>query len=356
MYVDARYASPLMRIRREVRIPDNAIGSFDVAVGQAVDIRTRIGRAVVPARHVLIDAAALLGLKDPDALADLLLVRPNQLVSRDTPLAGRDPKRGKRVFAPSDGLVVGLDRGSIIFQERPELIDLEAGVRGTVTLVMDRKVYVETVGSLIQGVWGNGRSVIATLRLEPTKGIDSLPVETLDPAYKGEIVISSSPLTAQSFVVMNARGFAGVIAPSMPSSLLPLAEASPHAVMLTEGFGVARMNTAAADLLKEMDGFLATLNANRPSRGSLLRPELIVNRSNADPNLRAPNPYEPLKVNARVRVTREPYQGQSGRVLELPRAPQLLPSGLRAPVVRLMLLSTNEQVVVPLANVEAVGG
>lgn len=356
MYVDARYASPLMRIRREVRIPDNAIGSFEVAVGQQVDIRTRIGRAIVPAKYVMIDAASILGVKDPSALAELLLVRPNQLVSRDTPIAGRDPKRGRRVFAPSDGLVVSVDRGHIIFQERPELIDLEAGVRGTVTLVTDRKVYVETVGSLVQGVWGNGRSVIATLRLEPNAGIDTLPTDTLDTAYKGEIVISSRPLTAQSFAVIHARGFAGVIAPSMPATLLPLAENSSSAVMLTEGFGAARMNTAALDLLKEMDGFLATLNASQPSRASLLRPELIVNRGNVDQEVRAPNPFEPLKVNTRVRVTREPHQGQIGRVLELPRAPQRLPSGLRAPVARLLLLSTNEQVIVPLANLEAVGG
>ncbi|MFQ3647098.1 MAG: hypothetical protein SNJ54_10260 [Anaerolineae bacterium] len=356
MYVDARYASSLMRIRREVRIPENAIGSFDVIVGQSVDIRTRIGRAIVPARHVIIEAASILGLRDPNALANMLLVKPNQIVSRQTPLAGRDPKRGKRVFAPSDGLIVSLDRGSIIFQERPELIDLEAGVRGTITLVTDRKVYVETVGSLVTGVWGNGRSVIATLRMEPSNGIDQLPTETLDPAFKGEIVISTRPLTAQSFHVMSARGFAGVIAPSMPAELLPLAENEPRAIMLTEGFGVPRMNSGALDLLKEMDGFLATLNANKPSRAHLLRPELVVNRGSVDQSLRAPNVYEPLKVNARVRVTREPHQGQVGKVLELPKLPQRFESGLRAPAARLLLLNTNEQVVVPLANLELIGG
>jgi hypothetical protein len=356
MYADVRYASSLMRIRREVRIPENAIGGFDVVVGQSVDIRTRIGRAIVPARHVIIEAAKILGLRDPSALANLLLVKPNQLVSRQTPLAGRDPKRGKRVFAPNDGLIVGLDNGNIIFQERPELIDLEAGVRGTITLVTDRKVYVETVGSLITGLWGNGRSVIATLRMEPSNGIDSLPLDTLDTAFKGEIVISSRPLTPLSFQVMTARSFAGVIAPSMPAELLPLAKICPSAVMLTEGFGQARMNTAALDLLREMDGFLATLNASKPSRAHLLRPELVVNRSGAHQDVRAPNLYEPLRVNARVRITREPHQGQIARVLELIKLPQLFESGLRAPAVRLLLLNTNEQVVVPLANLEVIGG
>ncbi len=355
MYADVRYASSLMRIRREVRIPENAIGSFNVVVGQSVDIRTRIGRALVPGRCVIINAAHALGLRDPNALANLLLVEPNQPVSRQTPIAGRDPKRGRRVFAPNDGLIVGIDQGSIIFQQQPELIDLEAGVRGTVTLVTDRKVCVEAVGSLITGLWGNGRSVIATLRMEPADGIDSLPLDTLDPSFRGEIVISTRPLTPLSLQVMTARGFAGIIAPSMPAKLLPLAEASSKAIMLTEGFGQARMNAAALDLLREMDGSLATLNASKPTRASLLRPELVVNRS-ADQNLPAPNPYEPLRANTRVRITREPHQGEVALVQELIKLPQLFASGLRAPAVRLLLLHTNEQVTVPIANLEVIGG
>jgi hypothetical protein len=168
-------------------------------------------------------------------------------------------------------------------------------------------------------------------------------------------VISTRPLTPLSLQVMTARGFAGVIAPSMPAKLLPLAETSSKAIMLTEGFGQARMNAAALDLLREMDGSLATLNASKPTRASLLRPELVVNRS-ADQNLLAPNPYEPLRVNTRVRITREPHQGQIARVLELIKLPQLFASGLRAPAVRLLLLHTNEQVTVPIANLEVIGG
>jgi len=356
MYADARYASSLMRIRREVRIPENAMGSFDVVPGQSVDIRTRVGRAMIPARHILIEAARELGLRDPGALGNMLLIRPNQLVTRQTPIAGRDARRGKRILAPSDGLIVSVDEGRIVFQERPQLIDLEAGVRGTVTLVTDRKIYVETVGSLLTGVWGNARSVIATLRMEPSGGIDSLPVDTLDTAFRGEIIVSSRPLTSASFYVMDARAFAGVIAPGMPSELIALAAQSPRAVMLTEGFGQARMNAAAYDLLREMNGFLATLNASQPTRTSLLRPELIVNRGSTEQNVRAANPFEPLRVNMRVRVTREPYQGQVGRTTELSRLPQMLEGGLRALTATLTLTNSNLSVRVPVVNLEVIGG
>jgi transcription antitermination factor NusG len=355
MYVDARYNASLMRIRREVRLPDNAIGGFSVAAGQAVDIRNKIGRAVIANRHVILEAARELGLRDPNALKNLMLVRENTLVTYQTALAGKDPKRGKRVFAPSDGIVVHVGDGRIIFQERPTVIDLEAGVRGTVKEVFaDKKTVIETTGALLQGVWGNGVTVIATMRLEPSGGIDVMPRDVLDTTYKNEIVISTRPLTYASFEVLETRGFAGIIAPGMPAHLLPLAEKTERAIMLTDGFGAARMNVVTFDLLKEFDSYLATLNASRPTRWNMVRPELVINRS-GDDALRPANPYEPLRRGARVRLTRDPYQGQTGKVAEISRVPQPVDGGLRAITVTVDL-NIGAQVRVPLANVEIIGG
>lgn len=356
MYIDPRYTSPMMRIRRDVRLPDNAIGGFSVAVGQSVDIRSRIGRAMIPARHVILEAAQTLGLRDPNALANLMLVQPNTIVTRETALAGKEAKRGKRVFAPTDGLVVYVGEGRIVFQERPDLMELEAGVRGTVTTVSERRVSMETTGGLLMGLWGNGRSVIATLRLEPMSGIDVMAADTIDTAFRGEIVISSRPVTYASMEVMDTRGFAGIIAPGAEASLLPLLEKSAKAIMLTDGFGVQRMNYATYELLKEMDGFLATLNASRPTRGSLLRPELIVNRAGNQEALRAPNPYEALHVNTRVRITRDPHLGQVGRVTALGNEVELLDTGLRTMAADVLITNTGQSVRVPVLNLEAIGG
>lgn len=356
MYPDPRYTSPMMRIRREVRLPDNAVGTFSVIPGQSVDIRSRIGRAIVPARYIILDAAYELGLREADSLAGLMLVELNTMVKSETPLAGKEARRGRRVLAPSDGMVVYVGEGRIVFQERPELLELEAGVRGTVTQVTERKVAMETTGALLMGVWGNGGSVIATIRLEPMGGIDAMATDVLDTAYRSEIVVSSVPLTYASFEVMEARGFAGVIAPGADASLLHLLEKSSKAIMLTDGFGAQKMNAAALELLREVDGFLATLNASKPTRGSLLRPELIINRGSGQDMLRAANPYEALRVNTRVRLTRDPYVGLIGKVLEIGRVPQLLDSGLRALVATVMIPTTGQTIRVPLANLEIIGG
>ena len=204
-------------------------------------------------------------------------------------------------------------------------------------------------------MWGNGPTVIATLRLEPMGGIDVMATDVLDSTYRNEIVVSTRPLTYASFGVMEARAFAGVIAPGMDIGMLPLAEKTSRAIMLTDGFGAQKMNTVAYELLKEFDSNLGTLNASKPTRANLLRPELVVNRMNDD-SLKLPSPYETLRPNARVRVTREPHIGQSGKVTDISKMPQLLESGLRAIVATVSLTNTGQIVKVPLANLEAIGG
>jgi hypothetical protein len=355
MFIDQRFANNLMRVRREVRLPENAVGGFSVTEGQSIDIRSKVGRVMIPNRHVIIEAAQELGLRNINALHNLMLVQPNKVVAKDTALAGKDPKRGKRVLAPSDGLVVWVGNGRIIFQEKPEFIDYEAGVRGIITSVSEKKVAIETTGALLTGVWGNGPTVIATLRLEPMGGVDVMATDVLDSAYRNEIVVSSRPLTYATFGVMEARAFAGIIAPGMDVSLLPLAEKTPRAIMLTDGFGAQKMNTVAYEFLKEFDSNLGTLNASKPTRANLLRPELVINRLNDD-SLKLANPYEGLRPNARVRVTRDPYMGQAGKVTDISKMPQLLDSGLRAIVATVSLTNTGQVVKVPLANLEAIGG
>jgi hypothetical protein len=354
-YPDQRYIASLMRIRREVRLPEEAIGNIIVTEGQAVEIRNKVARGNIPSRHVIIEAAKELGLRDHNALKNLLLVKERTKVAQKDPIAGKDPKRGRRIFAPFDGLIVYVGEGRIIFQEMPEIVELEAGVRGNVTRVVEgRMVEIETTGALLQGVWGNGKTVIATMRLEPPSGLDKLERESLDLNYKNEIIVTNRPLTKDSFDVMEIRTIAAVIAPSMDISLLPIALASEKGVLLTEGFGESRMNASAYDLLKEYDSYQATLNAYLSSRWDVRRPEVVVNRI-GDANLPTPNAFESLRRGSKVKITREPYLGIMAKVLELVRVPQEIDNGLRVMVARVELNTTGAQVYVPLANIEFIG-
>jgi hypothetical protein len=353
-YPDQRFVSDLIRLRRDVRLPDGALGGVVVSKGQAVEIRNKVARGIIPNRHIIIEAANELGLRDFSALKNLMLVKERTRILEKDPIAGKDPKRGKRVFAPKDGMVVFVGEGRIIFQEMPRVVELEAGVRGTVVdVVNEREVRIEAVGALVQGVWGNGRNVITTMRMEPSGGIEEMPRDELDTNYRNEIIISTHPITPEVLEVAEFRGFGGIVAPSMSAGLLDEALAWQGAILLTEGFGEMRMSPSTLELLKEFDNYQATLNASLVNRWEMRRPELVISRSSGD-NIAVPGMFDGIKRGAIVRITREPYGGLIGKVLELPKKAMLLENGLRVMSAKVELTTTGQQFFVPLASIEFV--
>jgi hypothetical protein len=324
-----------------------------VTEGQTVDIREVVVRGFIPDTHVILETRPLFGNLKDDDLKKLLLVRERQLVEAQQPIAGKDPKRGRRLLAPVAGMVVFVGSGRIIMQATPQFIDLEAGVRGTVSRVYPgRGVTVETTGALVQGVWGSGKTLIGTLRMEPTAGIDSLALEALDTTYKNEIVVTTHPLTPHSLKVAEARNFAGLIAPSMPVQLIKRVEQLEKAVLLTEGFGTFPMNETAVAVLNDFDSYQAVLDAYLPRRWEARRPEVVIHRRTEDA-LTPPDFRQTLRRGMRVRVTRMPYMGQMGKILELPEKLLPLENGLAVPAARVELVSGTVEI--PLANLELSG-
>jgi hypothetical protein len=350
-----RYVSEMMRIRRRSLLPDTALGKVNVEQGQVVDVRDTIARGIIPQKHHIIEAADLLGLKRADSLPELLLVPLNRPVSKGTVIAGRDANRGKRILSPIDGLVVYVGEGRIIMQETPQIIKLEAGVRGQVVQVHGgRGVSIEATGGVVQGIWGNDHHVIATLRLEPEEGIESVTRDELDTVYRGEIIVTRNPLTPTGLEIGQIRNVAGIIAPSMDSSLMEAALSMNYAIMITGSFGHAPMIRLVQNIFETYDGYQAVLDAALPRRFDERRPELMVHRFVQGQTLQLTE-GRPLEIGMTVRVTRSPYLGQVGKITDLPNTPTLLPNGLRVMVAQVEL-GLEENVDIPLANLELAGG
>lgn len=355
-YPDQRYASNLTIIRREAKLPEGALGTVRVNNGQRVDIRDVVANGVVPSRYLILDAQAFFKLRRPDKLEPLLQVEQGAVVEKDDVLAGKNPKRGKRLFSPVKGVVARIDGGRIILQEMPEVIDVEAGVQGRVVDTQPgRGVVIEATGAQAQGVWGNGRHVIATLRLEPDAGLETIEADSLEQRFTGSIVLTRRPLTAESFESIKQQNFAGVIAPSMQADLIDWAMAYEGALLLTEGFGNIRMGTPTFNLLQNHRENAVTLDAHTPSRYEPRPPEVIINvASRSDESPARPNAMLTLRNGMTVRVTRQPYLGLTGRVADLPQAPIHLDNGLRVTCAKIELIS-GETAYVPTADLEVLG-
>ncbi len=350
-YPEQRHLLNRTTIRRERMLPDNTSGDVLVNQGSRVSFRDIVARGDSPAPYVLVDGARFFSLKNPEKLVDLMQVQVGDQITTGTVLAAQ---RRKKLLAPASGTVVEIAQGRIVLQEYAPQIELEAGANGNVVAVRrGRGVVVEAFGAVLQGVWGNARRSIGTLRIEPSEGMENIYGDLVDTQYRGAVVITRRPLTRSTFQVIEEQALSGVIAPSMEPDLIELAMKSVAAIMLVEGFGSQRLSTVAAQFLEGMGGRQATLDAVLPASLETRRPEVMINIP-LEPGERPPPPNlnTPLRVGREVRIARS--GSTVGTVIGLPKEPVLLDNGLRVPCAQVEMVA-GEKIYVPLANIEVSG-
>jgi len=355
-YPDQRHLLSKTAIRRERFLPDTTVGEVTVPSGTRVSVRDVVARGPSPSPYVLIAAARYFNLKDPDKLFDLLQVRIGEEVGTGEVLAGKRGRRGRKLTSPVAGKVVDIAQGRIVLQEITPPMELEAGLNGAVTSVRKgRGVVIEAYGGVVQGVWGNNRRAIGTIRHEPTDGMENIYGDQVDTQYRGAIIITRRPLKRVSFQVMEDQGFIAVIAPSIEPDLINLALETRTAILITESFGSSKMSNVIAQFLDNMEGRQATVDAWLPEPLETRRPEMII-AVPIEPGERPspPNLSASLKNGREVRLTRGTFSGMVGHVTGLPKELVSLDNGLRVPCAQVELV-TGEKINVPLANIEVSG-
>ena len=355
-YPEQRHLLTKTNIRRERMLPDSSSGNVAVNVGTRVSLRDVVARGASSAPYIMIDAARFFNLKDTDKLFDLIDVRIGDQVSAGETLASREGRRSKPLVAPISGTIADIAHGQIVMQELAEPLELEAGLNGAVVSVRKgRGVIIETYGAVLQGVWGNGRQAIGSLRQEPSDGLENIYGDAINTQYRGAVIVTRRPLKRVTFQVVEDQSFSAVIAPSLEPDLLETALHSPAAILLTEGFGSQRMSNTIAQFLETMEGRQATLDAVQPAPLETRRPEVILavplepGERPAPPNLNAT-----LRVNREVRLTAGASAGMAGHIIGLPKEPVSLENGLRVLCAQVELI-TGEKLNVPLANIEVSG-
>src|SRR5210317_1829453 len=119
-YPDVRYIVSNTTFNRSCFLPEDVHGKVLVQKGERVDNNTIIAQGETVAHHSIVEAAELLRLRKPQDLGALMLVEIGDTVEEGQVIAGSNPKRGRRAFAPVDGVVVGVDAGRVIIREKSE--------------------------------------------------------------------------------------------------------------------------------------------------------------------------------------------------------------------------------------------
>lgn len=348
-------------IKRDRTLPPRAYGAVRVSPGANVESNHIIAEGELPQDYRIIDVAGPLNIDphDVEMLSSIMTVAQGDFIHAGQPLAAAPRRKYRKRIprAPVEGVVSLVEQGNVILQTNPQPVAVYARMQGRVTeLIGNKGARIETVGSLIQGAWGNGRFLFSSFSFEPKDGLQSLVKQTsLLENVRGRVYVLDRPIAVEDLRLVLKKELGGLVAPSMSYHLRETAMALKVPIILTEGFGEAQMTRRIHDMLREFENKRqAAFDAISPNRWTSERPEIVVPYQASGQNAFEPTFDAVLLVGATVRLSRAPHEGQIATVTDLPDKPQIMENGLRVAAAQVKLRSGHE-VFVPLANIELLG-
>ena len=339
---------PLTTIRRERALPVS--GRVLVRQGQKVAPRDIIAEATLAPEHLLLNVPRALGVSAKEAQSFIQREVGDEVAEGDL-IAGPVGITRRVLRAPVSGRISIVRNGKILLEVDTLPHELRSGMAGVVTdLISDRGAVIETVGALIQGVWGNGHMDFGLMQnmLEAPDG--KLSSDQLDVSLRGTVILSG--YCDQPKALRNAADvpIKGLILSSMSAALVPLAEKMPYPIVVLRGFGFRPLDSASYNLLTTNQNREVSINAVPFDHFLGTRPEIAIPLSSSnDPSL--PMETEDYAAGQKVRLMGAKDQNSIGTIEYILGKPAELPSGLRAESAKINL-ENGETAIVPLANLE----
>ncbi len=341
----------LTTIVRERMLPVK--GTVRARLHQKVAPGDIVAEAAWAREHIFLDVARTFGVT-AEAADKSIRCKPGDNLQAGAVIAVGRGLLPKLVKAPRAAKVVASGGGQVLLESGETRLELRAGLAGVVTeVVPDRGVVIQTVGALIQGVWGNGRVDTGVMVSLADKPDSLLTADRLDVSMRGSVIVAGEVKDAAVLQAAAELPVRGLLIGGLYPSLLPLAREMRYPIVLTDGFGPLPMNSAAYRLITTNAKREATLNAELFDRYSGARPEVIIPLPSDMP----PPPPQDVEVFApgqTVRLRRQPAAGMIGTIEEVRAGLSAFPSGLRAAAAQVRL-ENGEHLLIPLVNLEVVG-
>ncbi len=355
--------STVVRKSRRLPLPGDVLRK----VGDRVESHDVIARTDLPGKVHLLNLATALGAL-PDELAGKLLIQPGAAIRKGQSIAESKSFFGlftARALSPIDGTLESVSEvtGQAVLREPPVPVEVKAYVDGKVVEILAGEgVVVETEGALIQGIFGLAGEVVAPLVMIATRPDQPLEASDLKPEHKGRVVVGGGRVSLAAMRRAMELGVAAVVSGGFAyqdvKELLGYdvgvaitgGEALATTLVVTEGFGDIAMATATFELLRSLEGRIASVCGATQIRAGVIRPEVVI--PGTSQGNRAQAEAGGLDIGAPVRCIRAPYFGRIGTVSALPVELETMPSETRVRVLEVDL--GGEKIRVPRANVEVI--
>jgi hypothetical protein len=347
-------------------------GSVLVQRGDLVDARQVVAETFMPGDITPLNVAKLLSMPPAD-VPECMLKKEGDRIEAGEALARTKGIFGKfRTEYKSDtaGTIESISAvtGQVIVRGAPLPVQVKAYLTGQVAEVIPGEgCAIEADVTFVQGIFGIGGETYGPIRMACTRHDQELTEDLITAEMNGCVVIGGARVTVQAIEKARKAGAVAVIAGGIDDADLEAflgynlgvaitgSERVGLTVVITEGFGEIAMARRSFELLASRQGDDAAVNGTTQIRAGVMRPEIVIPLK-AERRDAAPAIVEGrLAIGAPVRVIRDPYFGQIGRVTALPPEPRTLQSGSKARVLE-VTFDSGEGVIIPRANVELIEG
>lgn len=341
----------LVRIRRERLLPSP--GEILVRPGRWVEAMDIVARTALPGGFCVIEAAKILSLREEE-LAECLVKGQDESVQVGEVIAKGKGFLPRVCRSPLAGRLRAVRGGKVLIEAEPLPFNLTAHLSGQVVgLFPARGVLIETVGAIVQGVWGTGGEALGVIKILAESPESPIEAGMVDTSCHGAIIVGGSSISEEA--LNNAREIQvrGVVVGSVEARLIPYLETLSFPLIATEGIGNLAMSERAFAILQANASKEASLCAEMGGYWERKRPEIIIPAVGEEASLAEEKLETILKVGAQVRITRPPHLGKMGQVIAIPSLARAVESGARFRGAEVKL-EGGEKVFVPWMNLELV--
>ncbi len=366
-YTPGLKVKKVMKVDKMRRLP--ILGEVFPKVGDKVSHDEIIARTEISGDPEIAKVAMLLGV-EPEDLPRFMKKKVGDSVEKGEQIAFYSALFGlikKNVEAPIDGTIESVSEitGQVIIRGAPIPVEVDAYIPGTVVEVMPREgAVIETNAAFIQGIFGIGGETHGDIHVIVEENTHVVDTDMIKPEHKGKVLIGGSLVTLDALkkaveVEVSAIVSGGIRHDDLTTFTgeeigvaITGQEEVGITLIITEGFGNMTMSQRTFDLLKEFEGYLASVNGSTQIRAGVMRPEIIIpHEQHEEGETEALS--QGMVPGTPIRIIRQPYFGAIGKVHSLPVELQQLESESKVRVVNIEL-ENGEVVMVPRANVEII--
>ncbi|RLI32202.1 hypothetical protein DRO56_03925 [Candidatus Bathyarchaeota archaeon] len=346
-------------------------GKVLVKEGDEVNYDTVVAETLVSGDPYVIQAAVKLGIT-PDALKDCMVKKVGDPVEEGEILAKYIMFFGlikRYVRSPVKGTVESVSdvTGRIIVRGAPVPVYVDAYIPGRIIKVIPNEgVIIETQGAFIQGIFGIGGEKHGKIDVKVEKPNEVLTADKISSDDRGHILVGGCLATLDAMKKAVEVGAAGIVVGGVESEdlkdfmgteigvAITGEEKLGITLIVTEGFGRMVMHKRTFEILKKLNGYMASINGATQIRAGVIRPEVIIPyEGGASQESSKDELAVGMVPGTRVRIIRNPYFGFIGKVVSLPVELQEIETESKVRVLEVEL-ENGQRVIVPRANVEII--